>query len=110
MTWLSSMNLIPKFTTVKSYKCQVCAQDKQPRKSHKTAQVRNLALLELVYSHLCEMNGQLTKGENRYFMTLIDESTRYPYVYLLKYKDGPFNHFKICKAEVENLIMVDIIF
>jgi hypothetical protein len=48
------------------------------------------------------MNGELTKGGKRYFMTLIDDSTRYCYVYLLKSKDEALNHFKIFKAEAEN--------
>ena len=80
------MNLIPKISTVKGSKCQVCVQAKQPRKSHKTAEARDLAPLELIDSDLCEMNGVLTKGGKRYFMTLIDDSTIYCYVYLLKSK------------------------
>ncbi len=102
MTRLANMSLIPKFTTVKGSKCQVCVQAKQPRKSHTTAEVRNLAPLELIHSDLCEMNGVLTKGGKRYFMTLIDDSTRYCYVYLLKSKDEALNFFKIYKAEAEN--------
>ena len=35
-------------------------------------------------------------------MTLIDDATRYCYVYLLKIKDKAFYYFKIFKAEVEN--------
>ena len=77
-------------------------QAKQPRKSHTTAETRNLAPLELIHSDLCEMNGVLTKGGKKYFMTLIDDSTRYCRVYLLKSKDEALNFFKIYKAEVEN--------
>ena len=62
-------------------------QSKQPRKPHKAAEARNLAPLELVYSDLCEMNGKLTKGGRRYFMTFINDCTRFYYVYLLKTKD-----------------------
>src|SRR5438128_4301818 len=102
MTRLANMSLIPKFTTVKGSKYQVCVQAKQPRKSHTTAEARNLAPLELIHSDLCEMNGVLTKGGKRYFMTLIDDSTRYCYVYLLKSKDDALNFFKIYKAEAEN--------
>jgi hypothetical protein len=81
-------------------------QAKQPRKSHKTAEARDLAPLELIHSELCEMNGELTKGGKKYFMTLIDDSTRYCYVYLLKSKDEALNFFKIYKAEAEiNLIV-----
>ena len=48
------------------------------------------------------MNGVLTKGGKKYFMTLIDDSTRYCYVYLLNTKDEALHYFKIYKAEVEN--------
>ena len=102
MTRLAKMNLILNFTIVKGSKCQACVQAKQPRKSHKAAEPRNLAPLELIHSDLCEMNGVLTKGGKRYFMTLIDDSTRYCYVYLLKSKDEALNYFKIYKAEAEN--------
>ena len=40
--------------------------------------------------------------EKRYFMTLIDDATRYCYVYLLKMKDEALDHFKIYKAKVVN--------
>ena len=102
MSRLAKLNLIPSFATVKGSKCQVCVQAKQPRKSHTTAEIRNLAPLELIHSDLCEMNGILTKDGKKYFMALIDDSTRYCRVYLLKYKDETLNFFKIYKAEVEN--------
>ena len=61
MKSLANFSLIPKFTIVKGYKCQVCVQEKQPRKSHTTVEARNLAPLELIHSDLCEMCGLLTK-------------------------------------------------
>jgi hypothetical protein len=77
-------------------------QSKQPRKPHNAAEVRNLAPLDLKHFDLCEMNGILTKGGKRYFMTFIDDSTRFCYVYLLKSKDEAFHYFKTYKAEVQN--------
>jgi transposase InsO family protein len=47
------------------------------------------------------MNGVLTEGGKRYFMTLIDDATEFRYVYLLKMKDKALNYFKIYKAEIE---------
>ena len=102
MSRLSSMCLIPKFSIVKGSKCHSCVQSKQPRKPHKASEARNLAPLELLHSDLCEMNGVLTKGGKQYFMTLIDDATRFCYVYLLKTKDEALDYFKIYKAEVEN--------
>jgi hypothetical protein len=99
---LFSMSLIPKFTIAKGSKCHSCVGSKQPRKPHTVVEERNLAPLELIYSDLWEMNGVLTKGEKRYFMTLIDVATRFCYVYLLHTKDEALDYFKIYKAEVEN--------
>jgi transposase InsO family protein len=48
------------------------------------------------------MNGVLTKSGKKYFMTLIDDASRYCYVYLLKTKDEALDYFKIFKAEAEN--------
>jgi hypothetical protein len=44
----------------------------------------------------------MTKGGKRYFMTLIDDASRYCYVYLLKTKDEALDYFEIFKAEAEN--------
>ena len=41
------------------------------------------------------------KGGKRYFMTLIDDATRFCYVYLLRTKDEALDYFKIYKVEVE---------
>ena len=42
-----------------------------------------------------------SKGGNKYFITFIDECSRYCYVYLLSSKDEAVNAFKTYKAEVE---------
>jgi hypothetical protein len=99
---LANLNLIPKINVVKSSKCHVCVQSKEPHKPHKAAEARNLTPLELVHSDLCEINGDLTKDGKRYFMTFIDDCTRFCYVYLLKTKDEALHYFKAYKAEVEN--------
>ena len=101
---LVNLNLIPKFTSVKNYKCNnVCVESKLTCKPHKTVKVRNLAPLELIHSDLREMNGVLTKYGKKYFMTLIDDFTRFCYIYLLKLKHEALHYFnKIYKADVEN--------
>jgi hypothetical protein len=101
MARLENLSLIPKFTIVKGSKCHVCVELKQRRKPHMVAEARDLTPLELIHSNLCEMNGELTKGGKRYFMTLIDDCTRFCYIYLLKSKDEALHYFKIYKAEVK---------
>jgi hypothetical protein len=100
---MSRLELIPKFNIVKGSKYKSCVQAKQPRKSFKSLdKKRNLAPLDLVHSNLCEMNGLLTRGGKRYFITFIDDASRYCYIYLLKSKDEALNCFKVYKANVEN--------
>ena len=82
-------------------KCEICVKSKMIKKPFKSVE-RNLDLLELVHTDICELNGILTRGGNRYFITFIDDSSRFTYVYLLKHKDAAFNVFKVYKAEVEN--------
>jgi hypothetical protein len=48
------------------------------------------------------MNGVLTEGGKRYFITVIDDASTYCYTYLLKTKDDALNCFKIYKDEDEN--------
>ena len=44
-----------------------------------------------------------TRDDNKYFITFIDDYSRYTYIYLLKHKDEAFHAFKVYnKAEVEN--------
>jgi hypothetical protein len=58
MSRLAELNLIPNFELVKGLKCQAYVQSKE---SHKAAEARNLATLELIHTDLSEMNGVLTK-------------------------------------------------
>jgi hypothetical protein len=100
---MSILELIPKFNIVKGSKCQSCVQAKQPQKPFKSLEEnRNLAPLDLVHSDLCEMNGLLTRGGKRYFMTFIDDASRFCYIYLLKSKGEALHYFRIYKADVEN--------
>ena len=57
-----------------------------------------MAPLDLIHSDLCEMNGLLTRGGKRYFITFIDDATHFCYIYMLKTKDEALHDFKIYKA------------
>jgi transposase InsO family protein len=81
---------------------EAVSSHEQSRKPHKVAEARDLAPLKLIHSDLCEMNGELIKDGKMYFMILIDDCTRFCYIYLLKSKDEALHYFKIYKAEVEN--------
>ena len=54
---------------------------------------RNTKLLDLVHSNICKLNGILIRGEKRYFITFIDDYSRFTYVYLLRMKYETFQKF-----------------
>ncbi|KAJ9543865.1 LOW QUALITY PROTEIN: hypothetical protein OSB04_023572 [Centaurea solstitialis] len=82
-------------------KCETCVKSKFTKKPFPSVK-RNTSLSELIHSDICELNGILTRGGKRYFITFCDDFSRFLYVYLLHSKDQAFEAFKIYKAEVEN--------
>ena len=83
-------------------KCEICIQSKITKKPFPKVE-RNTHLLELIHSDICELNGNITRGGKRYFITFIDDCSRFTYVYLLRNKDEAFEIFKKYKLEVENM-------
>ena len=71
----------------------------QKNKSKKGAD-RSSNILELIYTDICclDMDAQGRK----YFISFIDDYSRYMYVYLLHNKYEALDSFKVFKADVEN--------
>ena len=59
-------------------------------------------MLDLIHFDLCEFEGILTRGGNRYIITFIDDFSKYTTVYLLKNKSDAFEKFQDFLKEVEN--------
>ena len=57
--------------------------------------------LDLIHSDICDLKFVQTRGGNKYFITFVDDSTKYCYV-LLKSKDEVIDKFVLYKHEVEN--------
>ena len=95
------LNYIPKYKLDFKHKCEVCVQAKQTRKPHKSVE-RNAQLLERIHSDVCDSSRPSTRAKNKYFVTFIDDFSRYCYVYLINTKDEVFKKFKTYKTEVEN--------
>ena len=97
---LMNLNLIPKDNLKNNQKCSVCVEAKLPRQPFKSIN-RDSDLLELIHSDVCD-SGRISRGGNKYFVTFIDDQSKYCYLYLIKTKDEVLNKFKIYKTEVEN--------
>lgn len=65
-------------------------------------------MLESINSDICELNGQLTRGENRYFITFTNDHSRFTHKYLMRIKDQAFDMFKLFKALVQNQLEMKI--
>ncbi|CAH9125353.1 unnamed protein product [Cuscuta epithymum] len=98
---LINMEHIPKFTIDVKHKCDVCVEAKLTKTSFKSVE-RKTEPLELIHSDVCDFKSIQTHGGNKYFITFIDDSTRYSYVYLLKNKHEAIDKFILYKNEVEN--------
>ena len=57
---------------------------------------------------LCNLKYVQTPNANKYFITFIDDCTKYYYVYLLKNKDETLDKFFLYKNEVENQLSKNI--
>nr|GEY88848.1 zinc finger, CCHC-type [Tanacetum cinerariifolium] len=62
---------------------------------------RKTKVLELIHKDLCDLHGTPLLGNKKYFVTFIDDVSRFCYVYLLHTKDEALDKFKVFKTEVE---------
>ncbi|KAA0058244.1 gag/pol protein [Cucumis melo var. makuwa] len=60
--------------------------------------------LELIHSDLCGPMNVKARGGFEYFISFIDDYSRYGYLYLMEHKSEALEKFKEYKTEVENLL------
>ena len=98
---MMKLNHIPNNQINKNYKCETCIEAKSTRATFPTV-VRNTKPLDLIHSDVCDMSPIQSKGGNEYFITFVDDCTKFCYVYLMKSKDEAINKFSLYKEEIEN--------
>ncbi|GKC08088.1 zinc finger, CCHC-type containing protein [Tanacetum coccineum] len=91
--------LIPSFDmdTEKYNTCKLTKISKKPFQNIK----RETKVLELIHSDLCDLHATPSLGNKKYFVTFIDDASRFCYVYLLHTKDEALDKFKVFKTKVE---------
>ncbi|CAN1310245.1 Retrovirus-related Pol polyprotein from transposon TNT 1-94 [Linum perenne] len=100
---MKKMNLLPNLLgNIDLPKCHVCVEAKFNKKPFKTVNKRASCLLELIHSDLADFKGIESKGGKNYYITFVDDYSRYTKVYLLRTKDEAEHKFIAYKAEVEN--------
>ena len=84
--------------------CEPCLQGKMTKNPFARKGVRATDVLELIHIDVCGPLTHMTKGGFFYFITFIDDHSRYGYLYLLKHKSESFEKFKEFCNEVEKQI------
>ncbi|CAM8934624.1 unnamed protein product [Rhodiola kirilowii] len=98
---LMKLDCIPKLQIDSEHKCEICVEAKLTRTSFHSVE-RDTEPLDLIHSDLCDLKFMPTRGGNKYFVTFIDDSSKYCSIYLLKSKDEAIEKFAMYKLEVEN--------
>ncbi|KAF7802742.1 Retrovirus-related Pol polyprotein from transposon TNT 1-94 [Senna tora] len=78
--------------------CIDCIKGKQTNKTKKGAK-RSSSLLEIIHTDIC--SPDMGSSNQKYFITFIDDYSRYMFLYLLNNKNETLDAFKVFKAEEE---------
>ena len=75
--------------------CEACIMGKQHRTAYpKEVSIRATEAFELIHSDVCGPMSVNSVGGSRYFVTFIDDCSRYTHVYFIKHKDEVLEKFK----------------
>ena len=78
--------------------CVDYIKGKQTSKSKRGA-TRSSAILEIIHTDICSLD--MDSHGQKYFISFIDDFSRYMYLYILHNKNEALEAFKVFKAEVE---------
>ena len=82
--------------------CESCLEGKMTKRPFSGKGLRANQPLELIHSDVCGPMNVKARCGCEYFVTFIDDYSRYGYVYLMQHKSDTFEKFKEYRAEVEN--------
>ncbi|KAK4313452.1 hypothetical protein Pmani_015209 [Petrolisthes manimaculis] len=83
--------------------CDACVKGKSKKSPFPCNKVKpDREPLELIHSDVCGKFNEKSLSKGEYFLTFIDDATRYVWVYILKGKHEVFAKFKEWKKCVEN--------
>ena len=83
--------------------CTGCFVGKHPEKRYDVGKAHRAAsILDLIHSDVVGPMSTNSINGCRYFLTFIDDCSRYCWIYFMKQKSEVFETFKFFKAMVEN--------
>jgi len=81
--------------------CVDCIKGKHTKHTIKKAATRNKQLLKLIHTDICGLLEASAYGGEKYFITFIDDFSRYGYIYLLHEKSQSVDALEVFINEVE---------
>ncbi|KAD6795333.1 hypothetical protein E3N88_06229 [Mikania micrantha] len=82
--------------------CESCLSGKMTKAPFLGVGEKATELLGFIHTDVCGPFKTMTRTGKRYFITFIDDFSRYGYVYLISHKHEAFEVFKTFQKEVEN--------
>jgi len=82
--------------------CEICIQGKIARPPFPRESKRATKLLDIIHTDVCGPMRILSNGEAKYFVTFIDDCTRWCEVRFMKSKNEMLKEFKSYKVRMEN--------
>ncbi|GAA0152026.1 hypothetical protein LIER_10613 [Lithospermum erythrorhizon] len=80
---LRNLSIIPALSTTEFSKCPICVEAKFTKKPSKPVTLRQSNLLDLIHTDLADFKNTWSKGGKYYYVTFIDDCSKYTRVYLL---------------------------
>ena len=81
--------------------CECCLEGKMTKRTFGSKDNRAKGVLELVHGDVCRPMNIQAQGGYEYFVTFIDNYSRYEYLYLMHQKSTTFDKFREFQAIVE---------
>ncbi|KAK4838721.1 hypothetical protein QYF36_015896 [Acer negundo] len=82
--------------------CESCLEGKMTKRTFFAKGARATECLGLIHTDVCGPMSIQARGGYEYFITFIDDYSRFGYVYLMRHKSDAFDMIKAFKSEVEN--------
>ncbi|KAA0053084.1 ty1-copia retrotransposon protein [Cucumis melo var. makuwa] len=99
---LKDLRLINTSDSHETGKCPICVESKFHKKPFKPVESRTTDLLELIHSDLADFKTTTSRGGKNYYVSFVDDYSRFTKIYLIKIKDEAGSMFLKFKAESEN--------
>ena len=102
MTWSMVFEYKKSFSKDEIGFCEPCAEGKQQHKKFPHDEsTRGVKLLDLVHTDVCGKLDEPSLSGNEYFISFVDDKSRYTWTYPMKKKSEAFQKFLGWKAKAE---------